>query len=46
MGDKSPKSKQKNQDQKQGKNDASAKAKQKRIDDKKAPGAAPPARKK
>lgn len=46
MGDKSPKSKQKKQDQKQDKADTSAKAKQKRIDDKKGPGSAPPARKK
>lgn len=47
MGDKSPKSKQKNQAQKQGKADSNAKAKQKRIDDKQKPaGLTPPARKK
>jgi len=36
MGDKSPKSKQKNQKQKQGKSDAVAKEKQRVIDSKKA----------
>ncbi len=45
MGDKSPKSKQKHQTQKQGKSDATAKEKQRLIDSKKA-GAAPSAKKK
>lgn len=40
MGDKSPKSKQKSQEQKQGKADASSKAKQKAIDGKRAVDAA------
>ncbi len=47
MGDKSPKSKQKNQSQKQAKADVSAKAKQQRIDEKQRPGGpTPPARRK
>jgi len=37
MGDKSPKSKQKSQSQKQDKNDAAGKAKQRQIDSKKLP---------
>ncbi|MBC7980925.1 MAG: hypothetical protein H7Y36_10220 [Armatimonadetes bacterium] len=45
MGDKSPKSKQKSQAQKQGKNDASNKAKQSQIANKQQAGAAPPKKK-
>ena len=46
MGDKSPKSKNKDSMQKQGKNAASDKAKQKAITDKQSPQAAPPKKKK
>lgn len=46
MGDKSPKSKNKDSKQKQGKTDASNKAKQKSISDKQSAGAAPPPKKK
>ncbi len=46
MGDKSPKSKQKNQSQKQGKNDASNAAKQRQIASKQVDKSAPPPKKK
>lgn len=46
MGDKSPKSKQKSQSQKQSKDDAAGKAKQRQIDSKKMDGSAVPPKKK